>query len=148
MRIVNRILAMARVMRLGRQLREIERASMALPRGMQRQLATIVLREMAQAGRCEFPHLYGTPPEERYSPWGSGTEIGIARVRSDNPQVRMRGIGLWLAVAFHETREAELQGAGDLHRQVLRVLRQLKAHLDRGRAEDATGVAEGSAAAA
>lgn len=126
MRIVTRIIAMSRAVRLGREFREIETGIRAMPRPNRQKLALLTLRELAQAGRCEFPHLYGTPPEQRYSAWGTGTDIGIARARSDNPQVRLRGIALWLAVAFHETRDSDQAQQADLHRHILRVLRQLK----------------------
>lgn len=126
MRIVTRIVVMSRATRLNREFREIERASHALPHGLRQKLALLTMRELAQAGRCEFPHLYGTPPEQRYTMWGSGTDIGLTRARSDNPQVRLRGIALWLAVAFHETRDAEYPQIASVHRQVLGVLRRLK----------------------
>ena len=42
------------------------------------------------------------------------------------PQVRLRGIALWIAVAYHETREASFPEFADLHRDVLRVMRLIK----------------------
>ena len=126
MRLVTRIVAKSRAIRLARQLRDIEAAVHALPVGARRQLALLAMKEFANASRCEFPHLYGSPPEQKYLPWGSGTGIGHERARSDNPQVRMRGIALWLAVAFHETREASTADLQMLHRGLLRVMRQLK----------------------
>ena len=126
MRIVTRIIAMSRATRLGREFREIDGIIQSLPHASRQKLALFALRELAQAGRCEFPHLYGTPAEKRYAVWGSGTDTGLARARSDNPQVRLRGIALWLAVAFHETRDSEHAQIEAMHRQVLRVLRQLK----------------------
>jgi hypothetical protein len=132
MHIVNRLIALTRSVRLGREFRDIERATDALPAAARQQLALLTMKEMAQAARCEFPHLYGTPPEQRYLPWGSGTATGIARARSDNPQVRVRGIALWLAVAFHETRDAPLAALQEQHRQLLGLLRQLKKNIDPG----------------
>ena len=69
--------------------------------------------------------------------WGSGTEVGLSRARSDNAQVRMRGIALWLAVVFHETRGATSTSLESLHRQVLRVFRQLKQTMPTADAENA-----------
>ncbi|HET8554161.1 MAG TPA: hypothetical protein VFL78_04975 [Rhodanobacteraceae bacterium] len=126
MRIVTRIIAISRATRLGRELREIDGIIQALSLDARQKLALFTLRELAQAGRCEFPHLYGTPPEKRYAIWGSGADTGLARARSDNPQVRLRGIALWLAVVFHETRDSEHAQIAAIHRQILRVLRQLK----------------------
>lgn len=128
--VVNRILAMTRMMKLGRQLREVENAIFALPAPLARQVATITTRELELAARCNPPWMYGTPPEEETTEWGSGADIGITRVRSDNPQVRMRGIGLWLAVIYHETHSSQISGAQELHRQVMRVVRQLKERFD------------------
>ncbi|HET7299332.1 MAG TPA: hypothetical protein VFJ01_01625 [Oleiagrimonas sp.] len=126
MRIVTRIIAISRATRLGREFREIDGIIQGLSHDARQKLALFALRELAQAGRCEFPHLYGTSPEKRYAVWGSGAETGLTRARSDNPQVRLRGIALWLAVIFHETRDSEHAQIAAVHRQILRVLRQLK----------------------
>lgn len=147
MQIMTRILAVSRALTLGRQLKEIERIIATLPLPARQQLAVLVLREMGQAGRCEFPHLYGTPAEQRYSPWGSGTEVGLSRARSDNPQVRMRGVALWLAVVFHETRHATQPATQSVHRHVLRVLRLLKEQMDQDAAPDAMQWQQSSAVA-
>ena len=126
MRLVTRIVAKSRAIRLARQLRDVETAIQALPPGARRQLALLAMKEFANASRCEFPHLYGSPPDLKYLPWGGGSDIGHERARSDNPQMRMRGIALWLAVAFHETRDAPTRDLQLLHRNLLRVMRQLK----------------------
>ncbi len=127
--VVHRILAMTRILKLGRQLREIEQAIYTLPTPLERKVASITTRELELAARCDPPWMYGTPPEDETAEWGTGTDIGLARARSDNPQVRMRGIGLWLAVAYHETRVMQAPGADDLHRRIMRVVRQLKERL-------------------
>ena len=134
MRLVTRIVAKSRAIRLARQLRDVETAIQALPPGARRQLALLAMKEFANASRCEFPHLYGSPPDLKYLPWGGGSDIGHERARSDNPQMRMRGIALWLAVAFHETRDAPTRDLQLLHRNLLRVMRQLK--------ENAAGAAD------
>jgi hypothetical protein len=53
-------------------------------------------------------------------------DLGYERARSDNAQVRLRGVALWLAVAYHETREASFPEFEGLHRSVLRVMREIK----------------------
>jgi hypothetical protein len=127
MRIVTRLLALSRSIQLNRQFREIERTIADLPLASRRQLAAIAMREFATAAKCEFPHMYGTPEnEQRYQPWGSGTDLGYARVKSDNPQVKLRGIALWLTVAYHETKESKYGEIQNLHRHLMRTLRILK----------------------
>ena len=126
MRIVTRLIAMNRSRQLAKQLREIERQIHALPKRSRARLGTMALREIGQASRSDFPHLYGTPPEERYLPWGQGTDIGLARACSDNAEIAMRGIALWLAVAYHETKNTPHPSMQPHHRDLMRLLRGLK----------------------
>ncbi len=126
MQIVTRLIALSRAMQLRRQFREINRALEQLAPTARHQLASIALREFSSASKSEFPHLYATPPDEKYRPWGSGTDIGLERLRSDNLQVRLRGVALWLAVAYHETKDSPFGEQQELHRQVMRSLRALK----------------------
>jgi len=113
-------------MQLRRQFRAVEKTLGDLPPTARRQLAAISLREFANAAKSEFPHLYATPPEEKYRPWGSGTDIGLERMRSDSLQVRLRGLALWLTVAYHETKDSPFTEQQELHRQVMRAMRALK----------------------
>jgi hypothetical protein len=126
MQIVTRLIAMSRARQLQRQFRQIERNIQAMPARTRARLGVMTLREIGQASRCEFPHLYGTAPEQRYIPWGQGTETGFSRAQSDNPEVALRGIALWLAVAYHETKDSPHTSLQPHHRQLLRVLRELR----------------------
>lgn len=126
MQLVTRLIALSRAMQLRRQFRGIEKTLEQLSPTARRQLAAIAMREFASASKSEFPHLYATPPEEKYRPWGSGTEIGLERMRSDSQQVRLRGVALWLTVAYHETKDSPFAEQQDLHRQVMRAMRALK----------------------
>lgn len=126
MHFVTRLIAVTRAMQLRRQFREINRSLEPLAPNVRRQLAAIALREFASASKSEFPHLYATPPEEKYRAWGTGTDIGLERLRSENLQVRLRGIALWLTVVFHETKDSPFAEQQELHRQVMRSLRTLK----------------------
>jgi hypothetical protein len=108
MQIVTRIIAMVRARQLQRQFSQIDRTVAAMP------------------AKSEFPHLYGTEPGARYLPWGQGTDVGFSRAQSDNPEVALRGISLWLAVAYHETKDSAHASVQPQHRQVLRVLRELR----------------------
>jgi hypothetical protein len=126
MHFVTRLIALTRAMQLRRQFREINKALEQLAPPARRQLAAIALREFANASKSEFPHLYATPPEEKYHAWGSGTDIGLERLHSDNLQVQLRGVALWLTVAYHETKDSPFVEQQELHRQAMRALRALK----------------------
>lgn len=119
MQLLTRMIALTRAIQLRRQYREINKALEQFPANVRRQLAAIALREFANASKSEFPHLYATPPEDKYRAWGSGTDIGLERLRSDNLQVRLRGAALWLAVAYHETKDSPFGEQQDLHRQLM-----------------------------
>jgi hypothetical protein len=126
MQLVTRLIALSRAVQLRKQFREINKALEDLAPSARRQLAAIALREFANASKSEFPHLYATSPDEKYRPWGSGTDIGLERLRSDNMQVRLRGVALWLTVAYHETKDSPFGEQQELHRQLMRSLRSLK----------------------
>ena len=126
MQILTPLFVAMRARQLGRQFRDIERSIRLLPKRNRDRLGMLTLREIGQAGRCDFPHLYGTAPESRYLPWGQGTDIGYERARSSNTEVALRGMALWLAVAYHETRNATHAGLQWQHRHLLHLLRELK----------------------
>lgn len=126
MQLLTPFFVMMRARQLGRQFRDIERSIRALPRRSRTRLSTLTLREIGQASRSDFPHLYGTPPEARYQPWGQGTEAGYERACSTNPEVALRGIALWLAVAYHETKNSPHTSLQPQHRQLMQLLRELK----------------------
>jgi len=126
MRLVTRILALSRAARLQRQFRDIEQRTRNLPAPTCSLLTELIAKECAAAGRLDSPHLYGSPPDLKPGSWGTGMDLGYERARSDNAQVRLRGVALWLAVAYHETREASFPEFEGLHRDVLRLMRQLR----------------------
>lgn len=126
MQILTPFLVMMRARQLGRQFRDIERTVRALPKRNRERLSTLTLREIGQASRSDFPHLYGTAPEARYQPWGQGTETGYERACSSNAEVALRGIALWLAVAYHETKNSPHSSLQPQHRQLMQLLRELK----------------------
>ena len=68
--------------------------------------------------------------------WGKGAEVGFTRVRSDNPHVKLRGIALWLTVAYFETKDSEYGEAQNLHRQLMRTLRVLREYAPATTAQD------------
>jgi hypothetical protein len=126
MQLVARIVAIARALRLSRQLRQIESAVAALSAPLRDSLATLTVKELANAARAESPHLYGSPADKVYQAWGEGADVGFERALSDNAQVRVRGIALWIAVVYHETENADHTALVGLHKQVLRLMRLIK----------------------
>jgi len=127
MRIVSRLLALSRSIQLNRQFREIQREIDAMPLATRRQLAALAVKEFSNASQCEYPHLYGTPGEPiGTEAWGKGVEVGYTRVRSENPHLKLRGIALWLTVAYFETKDSQYGEAQNLHKQLMRTLRVLK----------------------
>ena len=126
MQLLTPFFVMMRARQLGRQFRDIERSIRALPKRNRERLSTLTLREIGQASRSDFPHLYGTAPEVRYLPWGQGTDAGYERACSNNAEVALRGIALWLAVAYHETKNSTYASLQPQHRQIMQLLRELK----------------------
>lgn len=126
MRFLAHLIAFGRSQQLGRQLDQIERSIQALPNESRSRLGVLTLREIGQAARSEFPHLYGTPPQDRYALWGRGASVGYARARSENPEIALRGIALWLAVAYHEIKDTHYPALQQARRRLLRVVRELK----------------------
>lgn len=123
-RLVTRVTSMGRTARLRRQLDEIGRRSLELPRSYRRELAELIGRECDNVAASAEPALYGA--QDAAGNAGSGLDVGFDRARSENVHVRMRGIALWVALVFQETRHAETPEAQDLHRAVLHILRELK----------------------
>lgn len=97
---------------------------MELPRSYRDQLAELVGRECDNVEGAPDPSLYGTHTENGVTT--NGLDVGFDRARSDNVQVRMRGIALWIALVYHETRNTEAPESQELHRSILRVMRELK----------------------
>lgn len=126
MNVVIRLLVLARYLMLARQAREIRRIVQALPVTAQRAVGQLAMAEIRNAARLATPHLYGSEQGDRYQPWGDATQVAFARAQSRTPQLKLRGLALWLAVAFHETRESPHPSLETLHREVLGLLGRLK----------------------
>jgi hypothetical protein len=126
MKVMIRLLVLARYLMLARQAREIRRVVQELPVTAQRAVGQLAMTEIRNAARLPTPHMYGSESQERYQPWGDATQLAFARAQSRTPQLKLRGLALWLAVAFHETRESPHSSLESLHREVLGMLGQLK----------------------
>jgi hypothetical protein len=126
MNVVIRLLVLARYLMLARQSREIRRIAEALPVTAQRAVGQLAMSEIRNAARLPSPHLYGSEAGDRYQPWGDATQQAFARAQSRTPQLKLRGLALWLAVAFHETRDSNHASLQGLHREILGLLGRLK----------------------
>lgn len=123
-RLVTRVTSLGRTARLRRQFVEVEHRCLELPRSYREQLAELIGRECDNVASAADPLLYGSQTADGVT--NGGLDIGIDRARSDNVQVRMRGLALWIALVYHETRDADTPESRDLHRAILRVMRELK----------------------
>ena len=137
MKLLIHVLAFTRGVILNREMSIIEREVAGLSVLDRRVLANLALRELAQASKTEYPHLYGSQPTERYRAWGTGTAVAMDRVRSDNSQIKLRGIALWLAVAFYESKDSDFGNMKNFHRRCLKMMRQLKESLGNPKADPA-----------
>lgn len=123
---MSRLIAMSRGFALSRQLKEIEKTVAAMNKLGMRQLAALTLREMSMASKSEFPHLYGSTISDPYRPWGDASDTAFERVRSDNVQLRLRGLATWITVVYHETRNSPHARIAAMHKDIQRTLRRLK----------------------
>lgn len=116
-RLVTRISTLSRSARLKRQFGEIEQRSLELPRSYRTQLTQLIARECAQQLGEPAVNEIG---DER------NVDACLDRARSENVQLRMRGIATWIGIVYQETRSAADPETESLHRLVLRVIRLLK----------------------
>jgi len=126
MKVMIRLLALARWLVLHRQARELRRIVQELPLSAQRAVGQLAMAEIQNAARIPQPHFYGSAVEDRYQPWGDATQQAFAKAQSKTPQLKLRGIALWVAVVYHETRESPHPQLQALHREVLGLLGVLK----------------------
>ena len=126
MKVVIRLLALARWLMLNRQARELRRLVQELPISAQRAVGQLAMAEIQAAARMPQPHLYGSEAGDRYQPWGDATQQAFLKSQARNPQVKLRGMALWIAVVYHETRESPHPQLQAMHREVLGLLGVLK----------------------
>jgi hypothetical protein len=126
MPILIRLLSTLRYVTLRRQLREMRKIVDSLSPSTRSAVATLTMGEIQNAARAPVPHLYGSQDVHRYQPWGDAASASFSKARSSVAQLKLRGIALWLAVVYHETREMPHSGLADLHREILGMLGMLK----------------------
>jgi hypothetical protein len=121
------VLTQWRRMMLIRQARSVRQAVEAMTPDQRRQAADHTLSEISAAAAEPMPHLYGDAGTSLYRPWSPVAETMARRASDRSIQLRLRGVGTWLAVVYHETRHAPGEGMQAVHREVLGILRELQA---------------------
>jgi hypothetical protein len=128
------MLAQYRRLMLSRQAAVVRAAVEAMTAEQRRLAAEHTLSEIRAAAALPLPHLYGDADPVPYRPWTPVAETMARRAHDRAIQLRLRSIALWLAVVYHETREARGDGLQAVHREVLGILRELKASSGSARA--------------
>ena len=123
-----RIIAYVRSFVLRNDLKKVKRTLVGLTHMQQRQLAHLLMKEFAEAGKLNDSIAYANS-QSLYAPWGDGTRLAMERMRSNNDQLRMRGVALWIVVAFNETRQTPHAELAEVHRSLIRLSRDLKSAL-------------------
>ena len=126
MKLLIRMLVLARYLTLNRQAREIRRIVQSLPVTAQRAVGQLAMAEIQNAAKEANPHLYASENIDRYQPWGDASSLSFSKARSRVPQLKLRGIAVWLAVVYHETRDSQHHSMLEIHREVLGLLGLLK----------------------
>ena len=121
-----KLLVLWRQRMLSKQAGAVRRAVLALNTEQRRQTADHTLAEIQAAARLPRPADYGDTEQAPYRPWTAVAATTAGRVNDRSVQLRQRSIGTWLAVVYHETREARDDGLLAVHREVLGILRELK----------------------
>jgi len=121
-----RIQTFGRYLTLNRQAREIKRIIQGLPVTSQRAVGQLAMTEIEAASAAPQPHLYASSSIHSSGAWGNGPSEAFAKSQSRVQQLRLRGVALWLAIVYHETRDSKFPGFDVLHREVLGLLGVLK----------------------
>lgn len=126
MKLLLKLLMFVRAQNLSRQARVMRQVVDALPKDARSAAATQAVRAIQGAGRSRVPHLYGVENVHLYQPWSDVATQAVAKAQSGALQLRVRGVALWLAVVYHETRNAEHGGLAAVHREALGMLGDLR----------------------
>ena len=141
MKLLTRLLVFCRYTVLTRQLREIKRSELDLPITAQSAVGHLVMSEIEAATRTPVPHLYGSSSTDVHQPWGDGATLAFGRARARVPQLRLRGLALWLAIVFQETHHSPHASMQALHREVLGLMGILKGTYGKTSADTANAAA-------
>lgn len=121
------LLTQYRRLMLARQAAVVRAAVLALTAEQRRIAADQTLNDIRLAAEMQSPHLYGDAEPMPYRPWTPVAETMARRASDRATQLRLRSIAMWLAVVYHETRSAPGESMQAVHRDVLGILRELRA---------------------
>ena len=121
------LLTRYRQLMLARQAAVVRAAVLAMTAEQRRTAADQTLNDIRLAAELQLPHLYGDAEPQPYRPWTPVAETMAKRATDRAIQLRLRSVAMWLAVVYHETRTANGDGMQAVHRDVLGILRELRA---------------------
>ena len=115
MKYLTRMLAYTRLFVLSRQWKLILQWLYTLPADQEMRFAVLVHEEATRAAKHPTPQFYASENVASYSPWGDAADNAFALSRSGDVKEQMRGIAVWLAVVYYETRNAPVESLHKLH---------------------------------
>lgn len=117
---VQRTTAFARYLTLLRQFNTVNESIAGLLPDQRRQIALTALAELTVAETTA-----ATPAEGEEKNWSVEASVAFARVRSPHSAIRLAGMKRWLVCAYRATFNSPYGEVQNLHRTVLRALRQM-----------------------
>ncbi len=115
MKYLTRMLAYTRLFVLSRQWKSIQQWLYTLPADQEMRFAAFVHDEATRAAKHPTPQFYGSENVASYSPWGDAVDTAYALSRSADVKDQMRGIAMWLAIVYYETRNPTVTALHKLH---------------------------------
>ena len=117
---VQRTTAFARYLTLLRQFNAVNESIATLLPDQRRQIALTALAELTQAETSGE-----TPMASVATNWSVEAAVAFARARSQHNAIRLAGLKRWLVCAYRATFNSPYGEIQNLHRLVLRALRQM-----------------------
>ena len=118
MKYLTRMLALTRFLLLRKQWKDIKSLLNLLNREQENVLGAMVYGELQRAAKHPVPRFYASQRVEAYSPWGDALTAAWDKICSEEPQVQLRGLAVWLAVSYHETFNAALPMLSRLNSEI------------------------------
>jgi hypothetical protein len=115
MKYLTRVLAYTRLLVLLRQWKPIQQWLNSTPVEQELRLAALVYDEAQRAATHPTPQFYASGAVSSYSPWGDAADTAYMHSRSADAQEQLHGVAVWLAVVYHETRNAPIDALRKLH---------------------------------